>query len=310
MTGSKFPRYLLYGIALGIAVAAIMLSMFYAQYRWLASGVIADGAADHEAFLRTSFESRAQDELSAMAESLSPILAGDNSRALLRALNRQMTEEPLLAGVRFTDAEGNSLQAGSVPAQASAHGTVWTPSSLVLTIPVLGDSGSLSAAWEIDELNSAADAFQRHLQLSETQRRRISYAWIGLGTLATLFMCFSVVWLLVRDQTARIRQLKWQAEKLRNADFGEPLAIRRDDELGDLASVFNAMRDQLRSTTISRDYVDNILASMNDAIIVTTHDGRIKRINKATTHLLGYEEDELRDAAVDVIVDVKKSAAR
>ncbi len=309
MTGTKFPRYLLYGIALGIAVTAIMLSMFYGQYRWLASGVIADGAADHEGFLKTSFESRAQDELQALSESLGPVLAGESSRELLRALNRQMTDDPRLAGLRFTDADGNSLQAGSVPAQAAAHGTVWTPSSLVLTIPVLGDSGSLSAAWEINELNNAAAAFQRHLQLNEAQRRRISYAWIGLGTLATVFMCLAVVWLLVRDQTARIRQLKRQAEKLRDADFGEPLAIRRDDELGELASVFNAMRDQLRSTTISRDYVDNILASMNDAIIVTTHDGRIKRINKATTHLLGYEEDELRDASIDFIIDAKKSSA-
>ena len=308
MTGSKFPRYLLYGIALGVAVTVIMLSMFYGQYRWLATGVIADGAADHEAFLKANFESRAQQELQVMAETLSPVLEVDNTRQLLRALNQRLAEDPLLAGLRFTDSQGDSLQAGSVPAQASGYGTVWTPSSLVLTIPVLGDSGSLSAAWETDALNNAAAAFERHLQLNEAQRRRISYAWIGLGTIATLLLCFAVVWLLIRDQTSRIRQLKRQAEKLRDADFGEPLAIRRDDELGELASVFNAMRDELRTTTISRDYVDNILASMTDAIIVTTHDGRIKRINRGATQLLGYEQEDLQDASIDILIDTKKSA--
>jgi diguanylate cyclase (GGDEF)-like protein/PAS domain S-box-containing protein len=308
MTGSKFPRYLLYGIALGVAVTVIMLSMFYGQYRWLATGVIADGAADHEAFLKANFESRAQQELQVMAEALTPVLEVDNTRQLLRALNQKLADNPVLAGLRFTDSQGDSLQAGSVPAQASGYGTVWTPSSLVLTIPVLGDSGSLSAAWETDALNNAAAAFERHLQLNEAQRRRISYAWIGLGTIATLLLCFAVVWLLIRDQTSRIRQLKRQAEKLRDADFGEPLAIKRDDELGELASVFNAMRDELRTTTISRDYVDNILASMTDAIIVTTHDGRIKRINRGATQLLGYEQEDLQDASIDILIDTKKSA--
>lgn len=308
MTGSKFPRYLLYGIALGVAVTVIMLSMFYGQYRWLAAGVIADGAADHEAFLKANFESRAQEELQLMVEALNPVLEVDSTRQLLRALNQQLADNPLLAGLRFTDPQGDILQAGSVPAQDPGYGTVWTPSSLVLTVPVLGDSGSLSAAWETVALNSAAAAFQRHLQLNEAQRRRISYAWIGLGTVATLLLCFTVVWLLIRDQTARIRQLKRQAEKLRDADFGEPLAVKRDDELGELASVFNAMRDELRATTISRDYVDSILASMTDAIIVTAHDGRIKRINRGTTQLLGYEQDELQDAPIDILVDAKKSS--
>jgi hypothetical protein len=177
MTGSKFPRYLLYGIALGVAVTVIMLSMFYGQYRWLAAGVIADGAADHEAFLKANFESRAQQELQVVAEALTPVLEVDNTRQLLRALNQKLADNPLLAGLRFTDSQGDSLQAGSVPAQASGYGTVWTPSSLVLTIPVLGDSGSLSAAWETDALNNAAAAFEGHLQLNEAQRRRISSSW-------------------------------------------------------------------------------------------------------------------------------------
>ena len=57
------------------------------------------------------------------------------------------------------------------------------------------------------------------------------------------------------------------------------------------------------------DYVDNILASMNDAIIVTSHEGRIKRINKATTLLLGYDEEELRGMPVDSLVDAGKSGS-
>ena len=307
MTGAKIPRYLIYGVTLGIAVSALVLSMFYGQYRWLAGALIADGAADHETYLKANFEARARGELDDMAAELGPILVGEGVPGILRTLNRYLAEDPLLAGVRFTDTSGNSLQAGSVPTQSSASGTVWMPSSLVLTTPLGGDSGMLAAAWQLDDLNSAVAVFRDHLQLSEAQRRRLGFTWIGAGTLVAMLMCFAVVFLLVRDQTARIRQLKHQAEKLKDADFGEPLAVRRGDELGELAAVFNAMRDELRMTTISRDYVDNVLASMNDAIIVTSRDGRIKRINKATTQLLGYEEDELRGMPVESLVDSKRS---
>ena len=173
----------------------------------------------------------------------------------------------------------------------------------------LADGGTLTAAWQLDDLNAAVSTFRDHLRDREADRRRISYTWIGLGTLATLLLCVTIVLLFARDQSLRIRELKRQAEKLRDADFGEPLEVGRGDELGDLAAVFNAMRDQLRATTISRDYVDNILASMNDAIIVTSCEGRIKRINKATTLLLGYDEEELRGMPVDSLVDAGKSGS-
>jgi diguanylate cyclase (GGDEF)-like protein/PAS domain S-box-containing protein len=125
--------------------------------------------------------------------------------------------------------------------------------------------------------------------------------------LATLLICGAFVLLIVRKQSARIHALRVQAEKLRDADFGEPLPQVRGDALGELAAVFNDMRDRLRETTISRDYIDNILKGMNEAIIVTSNDGTIKRINRATTMLLGYDEDELVGTSIDHVVDQKKT---
>ena len=124
-----------------------------------------------------------------------------------------------------------------------------------------------------------------------------------------MLLCGGFVWLNVRSQTRRIRQLKIQAEKFRDADFGEPLPLSDHDELGALARVFNDMRDKLRTTTMSRDYVDSVLSGMNEAIIVTTGDGRIKRINSATTHLLGYDEDELEGTSIDFVVNYRKSGS-
>ncbi|MDH3546524.1 MAG: EAL domain-containing protein, partial [Gammaproteobacteria bacterium] len=64
-----------------------------------------------------------------------------------------------------------------------------------------------------------------------------------------------------------------------------------------------------RETTISRDYVNSILAGMNEAIIVTSADGTIKRVNRAVTVLLGFEKNELVGASIDDVVDASKSGS-
>ena len=138
---------------------------------------------------------------------------------------------------------------------------------------------------------------------------RDSYLWLAAGSMAAVVLCLAIVWAIVRREATRIRDLRVQAEKLRDADFGEPLQEDPPDAVGQLAAVFNDMRDRLRTTTISRNYVDRILSGMNEAIIVTSTDGIIKRINRSTTLLLGFEEREMIGMSIDYIVDKNKTGS-
>ncbi|MGR3178474.1 MAG: response regulator [Candidatus Anammoxibacter sp.] len=52
-------------------------------------------------------------------------------------------------------------------------------------------------------------------------------------------------------------------------------------------------RARLLESTVSKNYVDNIIRSMVDMLIVHDVEGEIITVNSATTELLGYEEDEL-----------------
>ena len=59
----------------------------------------------------------------------------------------------------------------------------------------------------------------------------------------------------------------------------------------------------LSSTLVAyKNYLDKVIASMADALIVTTKTGIIKRINKATVELLGYTEEELIDRQISLII--------
>ena len=310
MIGSRIPRFIVYATVLGTIVAVIMLSMFYGQYRWLARQIMSTSFEEHRALLQESFERRARADLHAIADALPGNLDTGNATAVTAALNRLLVGHPELAGLQLTTDAGESWSSGNYSQFDDVTEATWLDEYLLLSYPVSADSleiGRISGAFELTSLREDLRSFARQLRTEEGESRRASILWIGGGTLAVLLLCGGVIWLIVREQTRRIRQLKAQAERFRDADFGEPLPAERDDELGALASVFNDMRDKLRTTTHSRDYVDSILSGMNEAIIVTTGGGQIKRINTATTHLLGYEEDELVGTSIDFVINSKKS---
>ena len=310
MIGSRIPRYLRFVLTLGTAVAVIMLSMFYGQYRWLAKEITTASAAAHSTLLRESYERRARAQLHAIADDLTSIDESSNDLSVLPILNRAIKQHDSLAGLRFVSSDSDVQQTGSIPVSQASDPVVWLPDHLLISYKVVHHDqymGVLSGSFELLSLQAESQKFAVGLLAKESESRHLTYFWIGAGTLITLLVCAVFVWLIVRSHTSRIRELCLQAEKLSEADFGEPLAIVRGDSLGELATVFNDMRDKLRSTTISRDYLDNVLSGMSEAIVITSLDGTIERINKATARLLDYEEGELQGKSIDFILDRKKT---
>ena len=47
---------------------------------------------------------------------------------------------------------------------------------------------------------------------------------------------------------------------------------------------------------------NNIIASMGDILIITDHNGRIERINKATREIFGYSQSELRNQSISRLI--------
>ncbi len=129
----------------------------------------------------------------------------------------------------------------------------------------------------------------------------------GLATLLglALFALLLVSWLAARLAYRQIRVIDGLvrgAQRMAEGDYSTSLPATAKDELGDLATAFENMRERLRNTTISRDYLDRVLGSMVDAIILTDPAGTITRVNKAATQLLDYPESELLGRDVTSLV--------
>ncbi len=69
--------------------------------------------------------------------------------------------------------------------------------------------------------------------------------------------------------------------------------IHSKDEVGHLVDSFQEMLENLQSTTVSRDFMDSILTTAAESIIVLTASGEIQLANKASCEILGYELSEL-----------------
>ncbi|MGE0642804.1 MAG: PAS domain S-box protein [Nitrospira sp.] len=106
--------------------------------------------------------------------------------------------------------------------------------------------------------------------------------------------------MLLRRSLRVIGPLTEATKKVAEGDLRTTVPISSNDELGELARCFNMMTDQLLQTTVSKNYVDNVIHSMTDLLIVLNPDRTIRSVNHAVLNLLGYEEQDLvgQDAAV------------
>jgi diguanylate cyclase (GGDEF)-like protein/PAS domain S-box-containing protein len=306
------PRYLILASTLALVVVGILLSMFYGQYRWLADGIVDASVQQHNTSLEASFERRARGALHRIADELAAVQDPLNEVGLLTVVEDAVRNGDNLVGLRFESLDGLHIQAGEVTELSGPETTEWEANRLYVTYPVTRNEqqiGTLVSAFELSTLRQESARFEERLAGEEVQHRRNSFAWIAATTIFALTLCLAVIWWVSKKQARRIRELRVQAEKLSDADFGEPLRVLKGDELGDLAEVFNNMREKLQRTTLSRDYVDRVLSSMNEAVIVTNADGTITRVNEATLRMLSYSEEELIGQPIDFIVDQQKSGS-
>lgn len=114
--------------------------------------------------------------------------------------------------------------------------------------------------------------------------------WIFIGIiLVSVLLTFLVQMLLTRP----IRELIGATERIAAGNLTHKVAVYYNDELGMLATAFNHMTDDLQKVTVSKDYVDNIVASMKDGLVVMNLDWHIQTVNDAILELTGYTREYL-----------------
>jgi PAS domain S-box-containing protein len=106
---------------------------------------------------------------------------------------------------------------------------------------------------------------------------------------STMMTAFSIA----QSISKPIHELHRGVEIIESGILDHPVRTEIRDEIGQLSRAFDDMFANLRRTTVSKDYLDCIMASMTDSLIVIDPDAKIATVNMATCTLLGYEEEDL-----------------
>ena len=74
------------------------------------------------------------------------------------------------------------------------------------------------------------------------------------------------------------------------------------DETATLTASLETLKQRMKADAGQRDYLDRLMASMSEAIIVTGADGRILSLNPAAAAMTGYDAQSLLGRAIDEII--------
>ncbi|MBE9125237.1 MULTISPECIES: response regulator [unclassified Coleofasciculus] len=139
-------------------------------------------------------------------------------------------------------------------------------------------------------------------QENKTANRSSTYSLIINSTSVSVVIAISIIMGIVLAEriTRPIVKLKEAAAKIGEGEFDTQVEINTGDELSILADAFNNMVRQLQDTTVSKSYLDNIIRSLSDALIVLNRNIKVESFNEATLFLSGYESSELRGQPLDL----------
>jgi len=98
-----------------------------------------------------------------------------------------------------------------------------------------------------------------------------------------------------------IIKLTQSTREIAAGDLDQKIEIDSKDEIGELSASFNKMAEDLGSSMVSRDYMDNILQSMINSLVVLDPNGVIQTVNKATEKMLGYSKEELIGLKIETL---------
>ncbi len=115
--------------------------------------------------------------------------------------------------------------------------------------------------------------------------------------------CLTIYFLLKRMLGQPVHQLVKATKNISRGNLIEKVSIERKDEIGILAASFNMMTDNLFKTTVSKNYVDNIIHNMMESLIVVSPNGTIMTVNQNTLDLLCYKEVEVINQSIDMILE-------
>lgn len=226
--------------------------------------------------------------------SLASIIASNSSNAKIigqSAFNlSQIQAELIIDAKKYGEKqEGyNSIDNGSSKAKHLAY-------------PILSDNGSVKGIIYI-----TSDMTDMYSTLDESKIILIK------ATVLALLITVLIGFLIARSITEPINDVTKKAERMAKGDFDQVVEVKSDDEIGQLASMFNYLTLKLKSTLAEvnkeKSKLDTIITHMADGVIAVSLEGEFIHANPIALEMLNVEREELSTIRYDDIFNEKNNS--
>jgi diguanylate cyclase (GGDEF)-like protein/PAS domain S-box-containing protein len=301
MARSLKTKYLLVALAVGAALSLLMVGLEYYEHRVDTADVNQVTNSTVEQKLETDLEARAGSLSKIAGSMLGPALAAHDIAAI-SSIAGGLLDQPDIEHVSVLDAHGAVVFSGSNP---EVQKTTLEPYVLQSSIP----SGSVRITLSRAKMQESLSSIRTQLENKQGKQVKRKGGLLAAITLPLLALGLIGAWFIARQLARPISALITTADRIGEGDYTRPLNVGRRDELGELQHALERMRQKLAETTITKNYLNAVLNSLSDAVLVTSPDGIIKSCNEAAQSLLGYgEQDLLGKPMVSFIADEHRGA--
>lgn len=292
----------LVALVVGFVLFALGLALLTGQTNRVVTGGLARLTSEdlpallHIREIRQSFERTHGANVRALRSEVVPEAEPDAHLPMRRLLSRLAEQDPGLSErIEATAKSFAAYQRMAAEVRAEKEtATAVDPAATERRIQDLEEeAGPLAVQFELleqeahDVLSARVEQTSRELASMQRFTGIVSILGVLLLTLGVLGTGRRVV--------VGIRMLTDAAEEVARGRFRKDLDFSEmaDDELGDLARAFGRMHRGLQVSTVSKDYVDRILDSMQDCLLVCDADRHIITANPASLRLLGWTPEDL-----------------
>ncbi len=140
-----------------------------------------------------------------------------------------------------------------------------------------------------DDVTKKIAALQADIRKESRRARTLSILFSIMGLLLGVLVA-SVIQRAIAGPMAKLAE---GAKAIASGDFSKKVDIKSKDEVGEVGNAFNLMAHQLSTTLVSKGYLDDVIQSIADILIILDSNAKIKNINLAAVLQLGYSRNNL-----------------
>lgn len=152
------------------------------------------------------------------------------------------------------------------------------------------------------QLENTANLNQQLAVLTSESQHRERYL-LTIVTLFLLLLGLLLAALISKRLVSPIRQLTDYVQRVGEGAYGIELKKSRSDEIGQLIQSFNRMSRDLSNTSVSREYLNDVLNNLRDALVVISVDSGIIMVNDAACEMIGYDKQRLENMSYYDLID-------